>query len=295
MTGELLNAAEVALRRQETGVSPGQGLVGVRRQRGPRTNVLEVGVHEAEGDAGDMSDTEAREHIRALRVNLGRAAAIAERLYAGRAWIALGYEHWEALCGAEIRPHMPRMERPQLVTTITTLSSTGMSTRAIAAAVGASQSTVARAVATTEPKNSVGLDGRTRKPAVHWQARQRARVMYAANPENAEMDARIEARAKRATEKEARKAAALIEVEDDWVHPDPLIAAAMRAAARLVCPENNTEEDWGPEFEAAHPEFEADSEARAFLGGLRASERDRRRHRYMYEWFAANPKPEPTT
>lgn len=90
-------------------------------------------------------------------------------LYRERAWSVLGYQSWDALCDAEFggtRIALPRQQRQEVVCD---LRAAGLSTRAIASAVGASQRTVAYDLQSTEQNCSLetnatitGLDGRTR-------------------------------------------------------------------------------------------------------------------------------------
>lgn len=87
-------------------------------------------------------------------------------LYRERAWSVLGYQSWDALCDAEFggtRIALPRQQRHEVVCD---LRESGMSTRAIASAIGVNQSTIARDLAATDANASVesvlSLDGRTR-------------------------------------------------------------------------------------------------------------------------------------
>lgn len=93
------------------------------------------------------------------------------RAYLGRAWVALGYASWDALCDAELgddRMRLPRSERQELVAS---LREQGMSTRAIGSALGVSHMTVERDAAASSSvtdvpvERVVSLDGRQR-PAV---------------------------------------------------------------------------------------------------------------------------------
>ena len=62
--------------------------------------------------------------------------------YVGRAWVALGYESWDAYCAAEFptsRLRLPREERSEVVNS---LREAGLSIRAIEAATGVSRKTV---------------------------------------------------------------------------------------------------------------------------------------------------------
>lgn len=90
-------------------------------------------------------------------------------LYRERAWSVLGYQSWDALCDAEFggtRIALPRQQRQEVVCD---LRESGMSTRAIASAVGVAVGTVASDLAATvqnrtvdQPATITGLDGRTR-------------------------------------------------------------------------------------------------------------------------------------
>ena len=91
-------------------------------------------------------------------------------LYRERAWSVLGYQSWDALCDAEFggtRIALPRQQRQEVVCD---LRESGMSTRAIASAVGVSAMQVSRDLADPTvtkvtvdvPASITGLDGRTR-------------------------------------------------------------------------------------------------------------------------------------
>ena len=91
-------------------------------------------------------------------------------LYRERAWSVLGYQSWDALCDAEFggtRIALPRQQRQEVVCD---LRESGMSTRAIASAVGVAVGTVASDLEATvqnrtvdQPATITGLDGRTRR------------------------------------------------------------------------------------------------------------------------------------
>jgi hypothetical protein len=89
------------------------------------------------------------------------------RLYLGRAWRALGYGTWDDYCSAELRGRiaLPREERPAVVRS---LRESGLTTRAIAAAVGVSVGTahgdVSAGVQNRTPAVVTGRDGK-RYPA----------------------------------------------------------------------------------------------------------------------------------
>lgn len=85
-------------------------------------------------------------------------------LWEARAWTELGYETWDALVAGEWSRSivLPRPERREVVGR---LRQEGMSTRAIASAVGTDHSTVVRDLQSTgadAPVEVTSLDGRTR-------------------------------------------------------------------------------------------------------------------------------------
>lgn len=91
-------------------------------------------------------------------------------LYQGRAWLALGYSSWDALCDAELdgaRIALPREARREVVGELRTA---GMSTRAIGVAVGVDHATVVRDLQSPTGANApvatiTGLDGKRRSSA----------------------------------------------------------------------------------------------------------------------------------
>lgn len=89
-----------------------------------------------------MSPVDARTLVDQLRESVDDLRDALVRLWAGRAWLALGYETWDALCDAEfaVRIALPREQRAELVGD---LRKQGMSTRAIGSALGVSQRTAA--------------------------------------------------------------------------------------------------------------------------------------------------------
>jgi hypothetical protein len=83
-----------------------------------------------------------------------------------RAWLALGYDSWEDLCDSL---ELPRLERDDRRAAVGAMRAAGMSTRAIGAAVGASDGTVrndlnatAQDYAVEQPEKVTGLDGKDR-------------------------------------------------------------------------------------------------------------------------------------
>jgi hypothetical protein len=88
-------------------------------------------------------------------------------LYAGRAWIALGYPDWESLC-ADRFGDVLRLPRPGRQEVVAHLRAYGLSTRAIASAVGVDDKTVRRDLdsaaanaAPALPGRVAGLDGKS--------------------------------------------------------------------------------------------------------------------------------------
>lgn len=97
------------------------------------------------GEIVDVMDAgKARYMTEEIKSDLSNIWSDIEELYAGRAWIALGYESWDDYCREEFgssRIKLPSEERREVVSS---LRDAGLSTRAIAAATGASKSTISR-------------------------------------------------------------------------------------------------------------------------------------------------------
>lgn len=120
-------------------------------------------------DSDALELLEARQRLERVKSGVERIWDDLVALYQGRAWIVLGYASWESLCDAELdgaRIALPRQQRQEVVCD---LREAGMSTRAIASAVGVTQMTVVRDLGATEtnvsvdePVTIIGLDGRTR-------------------------------------------------------------------------------------------------------------------------------------
>ena len=116
----------------------------------------------------DMQKAEARDRLARVKAHVTAAWDDLIALYERRAWIALGYESWTALCDAELdgaRIALPRQERRAVVGK---MREAGMSTRAIGSAVGVSHEQARKDVAATVNNLTVGppritsLDGRAR-------------------------------------------------------------------------------------------------------------------------------------
>lgn len=89
------------------------------------------------------------------------------RAFEGRAWLALGYESWDEWCDCELDGFkLPALQRKEVVAA---LAEAGMSNRAIANVVGASEGTVRndRAESTAQnyavERTTLGQDGKKRR------------------------------------------------------------------------------------------------------------------------------------
>ncbi|MFC7275276.1 hypothetical protein ACFQS1_14895 [Paractinoplanes rhizophilus] len=116
-----------------------------------------------------LTTDEARELTAEIRRDLDGLLPKIKRAFEGRADKALGYDSWQAYCSAELSDvRVPVGSRPAMVAE---LRQSGMSQRAIGAALGVHHSTVAEDLKSTggnppvEPERVVSLDGRQR-PAV---------------------------------------------------------------------------------------------------------------------------------
>ncbi len=114
--------------------------------------------------------------IRTLRKYHGvgvemRVPEIIARMHATRAWLMVGYDNWEDLCIDQFSGWIPNLELEDRREVARELTDAGLSTRAIASALGVGQRTIVRDLQSTEsddslegepPREIVGLDGRTR-------------------------------------------------------------------------------------------------------------------------------------
>lgn len=116
----------------------------------------------------DLSVEQARRVIARINGTTAELVELIELAWTGRAWLALGYESWAALCDAEIQ--VPQLDRERRVEMIGALRSVGMSTRAIGAATGVNDRTVRRdlnsGAANAAPDEPItGVDGKSYPPA----------------------------------------------------------------------------------------------------------------------------------
>lgn len=106
-----------------------------------------------------MTYDEARAVTDRLRQTVAVVAVQITKAYRGRAWLVLGYSSWEDyLEGEQIRPagRLPRAERREVVAE---LRDAGLSTRAIAAATGASVGTIHADITCSELNTSIFRPG----------------------------------------------------------------------------------------------------------------------------------------
>jgi hypothetical protein len=115
----------------------------------------------------DLSAEDARGKVDTVKALVSDAWSEVADLYRGRAWLALGYPSWDALCDAEFegaRIRLPREERREVVGS---LREAGLSVRAIAAATGASVGNVhddLSGVQNRTPGPVTGADGKSYAP-----------------------------------------------------------------------------------------------------------------------------------
>ncbi|MEU6641258.1 hypothetical protein ABZ863_01770 [Saccharomonospora sp. NPDC046836] len=92
--------------------------------------------------------------------------------YHARDWQALGYDTWESYVAGEFGNSLPKLARDERRELVVSLRAEGLSTRAIASAVGSNRETVRQAIAAdkklppaaeaeAEPAPVTGLDGKT--------------------------------------------------------------------------------------------------------------------------------------
>jgi len=135
--------------------------------------------HDVEHLPTDLTEAEALEVTTKIARTGEHLSALIQSAWRGRVWIALGHESWAEWAGVHLAGmQLPRIERREVVAE---LHAEGMSTRAIATAVGAHHSTVAddlagvgfptpapaidAAIVEAEvidtPTVTIGLDGKT--------------------------------------------------------------------------------------------------------------------------------------
>ncbi|MBE5453418.1 hypothetical protein E3G52_000282 [Mycobacteroides abscessus] len=114
--------------------------------------------------ATSMSPTAARDLTERIRANIDRTWDLIAKAYTDRAWAILGYPTWDTYCEREFSSTWFRLPRETRVEVVQSLRDLGLSTRAIAAATGASKGTVSRDLAGAPngaPDTVTGADGKT--------------------------------------------------------------------------------------------------------------------------------------
>jgi hypothetical protein len=156
----------------------------------------------------DMTLAEATEVTNRIRGHLEDAAQDLGRAYQRRAWIAMGYESFDAYCDGEFsssRIRLPRVERQRVVNS---LSDAGLSQRAIESATGADRKTIRKDLA-----SGGGNSSTSKRPA---KVRGKDGKLYPSQAAaNRAVKAKVDAgaRALRAAERDARMAALLAKRE----------------------------------------------------------------------------------
>lgn len=115
----------------------------------------------------DLSAAEAREKVDTVKALVSDAWTEVADLYRGRAWLALGYTSWDALCDAEFEGARIRLPREERQAVVGSLREAGLSIRAIAAATGADKDTVLNdlsGIRTPDPAPVTGTDGKSYSP-----------------------------------------------------------------------------------------------------------------------------------
>lgn len=120
-------------------------------------------VHAVTGEIVEvLTEEQARRLIARINGTAAEMIDLIEHAWLGRAWVALSYPTWDALCEAEIQ--FPNMDRDRRREVVGSLRQIGMSTRAIGSAVGVDQRTVAadlRGAENSAPPEITGTDGKT--------------------------------------------------------------------------------------------------------------------------------------
>lgn len=111
----------------------------------------------------DMTTDEARKITDAIRNGIADLELTIVKAYQGRAWLALGYESWDAYVTGEFKRAPLPLPREERQAAVQSLRGWGLSTRAIAPVVGVHHDTVASDLS-ENPTPVIGLDGKTYKP-----------------------------------------------------------------------------------------------------------------------------------
>lgn len=116
--------------------------------------------------AGDvvLSVEQARECVQQIRETAAQTWEWVTRAYLGRAWLALGYASWDAMCDGELGGMRLRLPRETRRDAVASLRESGMSTRAIGSALGVSDHTVRQDAGARNHAPVTGRDGKTYTP-----------------------------------------------------------------------------------------------------------------------------------
>ena len=116
----------------------------------------------------DSTPAEARERAERLRAGIVRYAEMRQDIadaWAGRDWIALGYQDWPAYVAGEFGEQLGQLVRSDRQQAVADLRSQGMSTRQISGATGIGQTQVRRDLTQVSrdgsPEQVTGSDGKT--------------------------------------------------------------------------------------------------------------------------------------
>lgn len=106
--------------------------------------------------------------VDAVRESIDGIGALVTEAYGRRAWQSLGYDSWDAYCRTELGTDRLRLTVDERRGVVAEMRSSAMPTRAIGAAIGASEGTVRNDLATAQdyavdqPERVLSLDGRSR-------------------------------------------------------------------------------------------------------------------------------------
>lgn len=148
----------------------------------------------------DLLADEARALVDSIRVDITDVGERISTAYLGRAWIALGYPDWDALCDAEFEGARLRVPREVRAGLVQSLSEAGLSTRSAAKVLGVSKGTIQNDLAAgaqncppAERAPVVGQDGKRyaptqpARPAVHVTTTEKTVEEFIADRETGEV------------------------------------------------------------------------------------------------------------
>lgn len=124
-----------------------------------------VRFHDSWPTDADIDEARARSLVDTIKTSIEQAREAMIEAYQRRAWKALGYPSWDALCEAEFKVRIALPDRPAAVRE---MRGAGMSQRAIASGLGVSPGTINRDLRQSPPEaltgTIVGTDGKTYPP-----------------------------------------------------------------------------------------------------------------------------------